>query len=83
MLRLTVTAARRIAVRAQRLDGPAPRARPDREAILDVCRSLRCLQLDPTNVIARNHLLVVFSRLGPFDPSLLERLAYEDRQLFE
>ena len=83
MLRLTVTAARRIAVRAQRLDGPAPRGRPDREAILDVCRSLRCLQLDPTNVVARNHLLVVFSRLGPFDPSLLERLAYEDRQLFE
>ena len=83
MLRLSVTAARRLAVRAQRLDGPAPRGRPDREAILDVCRSLRCLQLDPTNVVARNHLLVVFSRLGPFDPALLEQLAYEDRTLFE
>jgi uncharacterized protein len=83
VLRLTVTAARRLAIRAQRLDGPAPRGRPDREAILDVCRSLRCLQLDPTNVVARNHLLVVFSRLGPFDPALLEQLAYEDRTLFE
>ena len=83
MLRLSVTAARRLAVRAQRLDGPAPRGRPDREAILDVCRALRCLQLDPTNVVARNHLLVVFSRLGPFDPALLEQLAYEDRELFE
>ncbi len=83
MLRLSVTEARRLAVRAQRLDGPAPRGRPDREAILDVCRSLRCLQLDPTNVVARNHLLVVFSRLGPFDPALLEQLAYEDRVLFE
>jgi uncharacterized protein YcaQ len=83
VLRLTVTAARRLAIRAQRLDGPAARGRPDREAILDVCRSLRCLQLDPTNVVARNHLLVVFSRLGPFDPALLEQLAYEDRTLFE
>ena len=79
MLRLSVTAARRLAIRAQRLDGPAPRGRPDREAILDVCRPLRCLQIDPTNVVARNHLLVVFSRLGPFDPALLEQLAYEDR----
>jgi uncharacterized protein len=83
MLRLSVTAARRLAIRAQRLDGPAPRRRPDREAILDVCRSLRCLQLDPTNVVARNHLLVLFSRLGPFDSALLERLAYEERRLFE
>ena len=83
MLRLSVPAARRLAISAQRLDGPAPRGRPDREAILDVCRSLRCLQLDPTNVVARNHLLVVFSRLGPFDPALLEQLAYQDRTLFE
>ena len=83
MRRLSVTAARRLAIRAQRLDGPAPRGRPGREAILDICRSLRCLQLDPTNVVARNHLLVVFSRLGPFDPALLEQLAYEDRTLFE
>ncbi len=83
MLRLSVPAARRLAISAQRLDGPAPRGRPDREAILDVCRSLRCLQLDPTNVVARNHLLVVFSRLGPFDPALLEQLTYQDRTLFE
>jgi uncharacterized protein YcaQ len=83
MLRLSVTAARRLTIRAQRLDGPAPRGKPDREAILDICRSLRCLQLDPTNVVARNHLLVVFSRLGPYDPALLEQIAYEDRTLFE
>jgi uncharacterized protein len=83
MLRLSVTAARRLAVRAQRLDGPVPRGRPEREAILDVCRSLRCLQIDPTNVVARNHQLVVFSRLGAFDPALLERLTYQDRELFE
>jgi hypothetical protein len=83
MLRLSVTAARRLAVRAQRLDGPAPRGRPDRQAILEVARALRCLQIDPTNVVARNHQLVVFSRLGPFDPAQLERLTYEERELFE
>jgi uncharacterized protein YcaQ len=83
MVRLTVTAARRLAVRAQRLDGPAPRRRPGREAILDVCRAVRCLQIDPTNVVARNHLLVVFSRLGLYDTALLEQLIYEDRELFE
>lgn len=83
MLRLTVTEARRLAVRAQRLDGPPPRGRPDREAILAVARALRCLQVDPTNVVARSHQLVVFSRLGPFDPAQLEQLTYGDRELFE
>jgi uncharacterized protein len=83
VLRLSLTEARRLAVRAQRLDGPVPRGRPDREAILEVVRALRCLQIDPTNVVARNHLLVLYSRLGAFDPAELERLAYEDRELFE
>jgi uncharacterized protein len=83
VLKVPLTAARRLAVAAQRLDGPAPRRRPDREEILDVCRALRCLQLDPTSAVARSHLLVVFSRLGPYDVGLLEGLAYEDRALFE
>src|ERR1043165_1594619 len=83
MLRVPVTAARRLAVRAQRLDGPMPRGRADRSQILDVARALRCLQLDPTSAVARNHLLVVYSRLGPFDPAELEKLVYEERTLFE
>jgi uncharacterized protein YcaQ len=83
MLRVTPTAARRLAIRAQRLEGPAPRRRPGRDEILNVVRALRCLQLDPTSVVARNHLLVVFSRLGAFDTTALERLAYEERALFE
>jgi hypothetical protein len=83
MLRVPVTAARRLAVRAQRLSGPAPRRRPGRAEILDVCRALRCLQIDPTSAVARSHLLVVYSRLGPFDQAELERLVYEDHELFE
>jgi uncharacterized protein len=83
MLRVSPSAARRLAITAQRLDGPAPRKRPGREEILEIARTLRCLQLDPTSVVARNHLLVVFSRLGPYDVTLLEQLAYEERALFE
>jgi uncharacterized protein YcaQ len=83
MLRVPIRSARRLAVRAQRLSGPAPRGRPTRDQILDLCRALRCLQIDPTSAVARSHLLVVFSRLGPFDEVELERLVVEDRALFE
>ena len=83
MLRVSPAAARRLAITAQRLSGPAPRKRPGRDEILDVVRAIRCLQLDPTSVVARNHLLVVFSRLGSFDAKYLEQLAYDDRALFE
>jgi uncharacterized protein YcaQ len=83
MLRVPVTAARRLAVRAQRLEGPVPRGRADRDQILEVARALRCLQLDPTSAVARSHLLVVWSRLGRFDQADLEQLAYGDRELFE
>jgi uncharacterized protein YcaQ len=83
MLRVSPVAARRLAITAQRLDGPSPRKRPTGDEILDVVRAIRCLQLDPTSVVARNHLLVVFSRLGPYDAAVLERLVYEERAMFE
>ena len=83
MLRTTPQAVRRLAIRNQRLDGPAPRRKPTAPELLDTIRALRCLQLDPTAVVARNHLLVLFSRLGAFDERVFERLAYEDRALFE
>jgi uncharacterized protein YcaQ len=83
MLRVPPAAARRLAIQAQRLHGPAPRRRPGRAEILEVARALRCLQIDPTSAVARSHLLVVFSRLGPFDPAALDQLVYEERTLFE
>jgi uncharacterized protein len=58
---------------------PAPKG----TGILDVVRHVGYLQLDPTNSIARNHLLVLWSRLGVYDEAELERLRWVERQLYE
>ena len=68
--------ARRIAVRAQLLDGSAT-------TVLDTVRGLGFLQLDPIATVATPQRLVLFSRLGSYDPAELERLLWQDRQLFE
>ncbi|HLJ68762.1 MAG TPA: crosslink repair DNA glycosylase YcaQ family protein [Chloroflexota bacterium] len=73
---LTVEQARRIAVRAQLLDGSATDT-------LDTVRHVGFLQLDPTNRVARSHLLVLWSRLGAYDPAEIDRLLWQDRALFE
>ncbi|MFI6325441.1 winged helix-turn-helix domain-containing protein [Nonomuraea sp. NPDC050556] len=70
---LSVADARRLAISAQRLDG-----RP--AELWDVLRALRCLQLDPINVVARSHQLVLRSRLGAVD---IDALLWEERSLFE
>jgi uncharacterized protein len=75
------TVARRLAIVAQGLAGPRPRA--DTEGIMDVIDQLGCLQLDPINIVARSHLLVLWSRLGSYDQGLLDLLLWQERQLFE
>jgi uncharacterized protein len=73
---VTVEEARRIAVRAQLLDGSA-------RGVLDTVRHLGFLQMDPIAVVARPQHLVLWSRLGPFDTAELERLVWEERKLVE
>src|SRR5437660_2233007 len=74
--------ARRLAVARQRLSGSRPK-RVTTDDIHALVRAIGCLQLDPTAVVARNHLLVVFSRLGAFDPALVDGLLWDERRLFE
>ena len=74
--------ARRLAVARQRLSGPRPQPITT-DHIHELVQAIGCLQLDPTAVVARNHLLVVFSRLGPFDPKLVDALLWDERRLYE
>ncbi|MDA0162359.1 winged helix DNA-binding domain-containing protein [Solirubrobacter ginsenosidimutans] len=83
MHKVDPAAIRRLAIRNQRLDGPAPRKQATADDLLETVKALRCLQLDPTAIVARNHLLVLFSRHGAFDEATFEQIAYQRRDLFE
>jgi uncharacterized protein len=73
---LSLAQARRIAVRAQLLDGSA-------KDVLSTVRRLGFLQLDPISTVAPPQQLVLWSRLSRFDPSELDRLLWQKRKLFE
>ncbi len=73
---VSVEQARRIAVRAQLLDGSAT-------GVLDTVRRLGFLQLDPIATVATPQQLVLWSRLGPFETGELDRLLWVERRLFE
>jgi uncharacterized protein YcaQ len=79
---LDPTLVRRLAVSRQRLTGPVPAAAGPEE-IMSVAADLGSLQLDPISVVARSHLLVLWSRLGGYDPADVEKLLWQERRLFE
>jgi uncharacterized protein YcaQ len=68
--------ARRIAVRAQLLDGSAT-------SVLETVRRLGRLQIDPISTVAPPQYLVLWSRLGPYETAELDRLLWEERRLVE
>ena len=68
--------ARRIAVRAQCLDGSA-------RGVLTTVRRLGFLQIDPISTVAPPQYLVLWSRLGAYDRAELDRLLWGRKKLFE
>lgn len=77
MREVAVEEARRVAVRAQLLDGGAA-------SVLETVRRLGFLQLDPISTVAPPQHLVLWSRLGSaYDRSELDRLLWDERKLFE
>jgi uncharacterized protein YcaQ len=80
-MELSLEQTRRLAIRGQHLSGPQPGQGLD--GMREVLRSLRVLQIDPVNVVARSHLLVLWSRLGGFDRADLDTLLWQERWMFE
>lgn len=81
---LSREAARALLIHAQGLNAPShPAAAPaDRNTVMAAIRRMQVLQIDTINVIARSPYLVLWSRLGMYDPHDLETLL-SDRHLFE
>lgn len=77
--RLSLAAARRIAVDAQGLNRPRPAKVGPASLRREIAR-LGVLQLDTVNVFERSHYLPLFSRLGRFDRTALDRLIHHDQR---
>ncbi|HSC05080.1 MAG TPA: crosslink repair DNA glycosylase YcaQ family protein [Solirubrobacteraceae bacterium] len=87
-IKLSLAAARRIALAAQGFDRPRPNRPPSLNRIAELVERLGVLQLDSVNVFLRAHYMPVFSRLGPYDRARLDRIAGHgdgriDRRLIE
>jgi uncharacterized protein YcaQ len=81
-IRTSLGNARRLAVVKQHLAGKTPK-KPNSDNILEITRSIGCLQLDPISAVAPSHLIVLWSRLGTFDTSELDKLLWREKKLFE
>jgi uncharacterized protein YcaQ len=71
---LSVTQARRVALRAQGLRGPRPTG-----GVVGMLRRLGAVQLDTISVLARSHELVAYARLGPIGRRRVEQAYWGER----
>src|SRR3954464_6123085 len=80
---LSLRQARRLAISAQGLHRPRREVAPDRRHLRQVLRHTGLVQIDSVNVLQRAQYLPVFSRIGAYPTTVLDRMAYRDRELFE
>ena len=83
---LSLAEARRIALAAQGFDGASRDGRSRWPSVAAVIDRLGFLQIDSVNVLVRSHYLPVFSRLGDYDRTTLDRHGFTHtthRTLFE
>jgi len=74
--------ARRLAIRAQRLDGcPAPT--DGSTAVLQIIQQLGYVQIDTISVVERAHHHTLWTRFPTYTPEVLHTLQAEDRSVFE
>ncbi len=71
-----------MALHAAGLTRPRPPGVPNVGHVSRIVRQVGALQIDSVNVLERAHLLSLFTRLGSFDPRLLDR-AVAERRIFE
>jgi len=83
MRTIPLARARRMAIAAQGLHRPRPSGRVDLRHLRKVLATTGVLQIDSVNVVARAHRLTLFSRLGDYDPGLIERAFVDRKELFE
>ena len=81
-LRLSREEARGLMLAAQGLLDPPP-ASPGLSHLRATIDRLGALQVDTISVVERSQYLVPWSRLGPYDPALLDALLYPHRDTFE
>ena len=73
---MSADVARRIALGAQGFAEPRPAGAPTRRHLRKVLSRIRLLQLDSVNVAVRAHYMPLFSRLGSYEPALVDDAAW-------
>jgi uncharacterized protein len=74
----TAQAVRRLAVTKQHLAGRVPK-RANREDLVGLVRDLAYVQWDPVPILAPSHILSIWSRVGTFRLTDLDKLLWEDK----
>jgi uncharacterized protein len=75
----TAQAVRRLAVTKQHLAGRLPK-RANREDLVQLVRDIAYVQWDPVPIVAPSHVISIWSRVGTFRLTDLDRLIWEDKK---